>query len=48
MMAQILSQLLNDTLFKKQNKPRTQKVTENVLEYLQMPGTALLFKHQLQ
>jgi len=43
-----LSQLLNDTLFKKQNKPRTQKVTENVLEYLQMPGTALLFKHQLQ
>ncbi len=43
-----LSQLLNDTLFKKHNKPRTQKVTENVLEYLQMPGTALLFKHQLQ
>lgn len=44
-----LSQLLNDTLFKtsKPEKSRTQKVTENILEYLQMPGTALLFKHNL-
>jgi hypothetical protein len=41
-----LSQLLNDTLFKKQS--RTQQITNNVLEYFQMPGTALLFKHELQ
>jgi hypothetical protein len=40
-----LSLLLNDWVFKKHS--RTQKVTENVLEYLQMPGTALLFEHNL-
>ncbi|OQW92311.1 MAG: hypothetical protein BWK79_14920 [Beggiatoa sp. IS2] len=39
-----LAQLLNDTVFKGESS-RTQKVTENVLEYLQMPGTALLFEH---
>ena len=44
-----LSQLLGDTVFKNQQrkKNRIQKVTENVLEYLQMPGTALLFKNNL-
>jgi hypothetical protein len=38
-----MSQLFNDWVFKKHS--RTQKVTDNVLEYLQMPGTALLFEH---
>ena len=44
-----ISQLLNDTIFKNPSIPksRTQTVTENVLEYLQMPGTALLFKDNL-
>lgn len=44
-----LSQLLNDKVFKKhQTQYRTvQKVTDYVLEYLQLPGTALLFEHHL-
>ncbi len=44
-----LSQLLSDTVFKNQQieKNHIQKVTKNVLEYLQMPGTALLFKNNL-
>lgn len=42
-----LSLLLNDWVFKKHKaKSRTQVVTETALEYLQMPGTALLFEHQ--
>lgn len=44
-----LSELLNDMVFKngKRAKSRTQQVTEEILEYLQMPGTALLFEHNL-
>ncbi len=42
-----LSQLLNDTIFRQERYPRTQKVSEGFLEYLQMPGTALLFDYQL-
>ncbi|MDM8559863.1 DUF2279 domain-containing protein [Candidatus Parabeggiatoa sp. HSG14] len=41
-----LSLLFNDTIFKiQERKSQTQIVTENILEYLQMPGTALLFEH---
>lgn len=43
-----LSQLLDDWVFKNQEAYRTsQQVTETVLEYLQMPGTVLLFEHRL-
>jgi hypothetical protein len=43
-----LSQLFNDMLFKKNpTSSYTQLVTEQVLEYLQMPGTALLFDNSL-
>lgn len=43
-----LSQLLDDWVFKNQEAYRTsQQVTETVLEYLQMPGTTLLFEHRL-
>jgi len=42
-----LSELLRDTVFHKGDYPRLQKVSEGVLEYLQMPGTALLFDHLL-
>ncbi|EDN67248.1 conserved hypothetical protein, secreted [Beggiatoa sp. PS] len=41
-----LSQLLNDFVFKNNNS-RTQQVTEQVLEYWQMPGTALLVEDHL-
>lgn len=41
-----LSQLLNDWAFQPQDTHQTsRKVTEHLLEYLQMPGTALLFEH---
>lgn len=39
-----LSELLNDFVFGKKES-RSQRVTTNVLEYLQVPGTALLFEH---
>jgi hypothetical protein len=43
-----LSQLLNDILFKNQPKSSyTPLVTKQVLEYLQMPGTALLFDNSI-
>lgn len=43
-----LSQLFNDMLFKQNpTSSYTQLVTEQVLEYLQMPGTALLFDNSL-
>jgi hypothetical protein len=45
-----LSQLLDDLLFEKDEvseKSRAQQVTQGVLEYLQMPGTALLYEHNL-
>ncbi|NJO17084.1 MAG: DUF2279 domain-containing protein [Thioploca sp.] len=43
-----LSQLFNEMLFKTNLKSSyTQLVTEQVLEYLQMPGTALLFDNSL-
>jgi hypothetical protein len=43
-----LSQLLNDTLFKQNpTSSYTKLITEQVLEYLQMPGTALLFDNSL-
>ncbi len=41
-----LSQLLNDWVFKNDHTP-LQTVTENMSEYLQMPGTTLLFEHHL-
>lgn len=41
-----LSQLLNDLVFKN-SRSRSQQVTEQVLEYWQMPGTALLVEHHL-
>ena len=41
-----LSQLLNDFVFKNKSTS-TQQVTEQVLEYWQVPGTALLVKHPL-
>jgi hypothetical protein len=40
-----LSQLLNDTILK--SNTTTRKITNSVLEYVQVPGTALLFKHKL-
>ncbi len=40
-----LSQLLNDTILK--SNSTTRKITNSVLEYVQVPGTALLFKHNL-
>lgn len=40
-----LSQLLNDTILK--SNSTTRKVTNSILEYVQVPGTALLFKHSL-
>ena len=40
-----LSQLLNDTILK--SNTTTRKITNSVLEYVQVPGTALLFKHSL-
>ena len=48
-----LSQVLNDWVFKQKNatqnynKSQMQNITEGVLEYLQMPGTALLYEHHL-
>lgn len=43
-----LSQLLNDLVFQPQETYSTsRKITEHLLEYLQMPGTALLFEHSL-
>lgn len=43
-----LSQVLNDTLFRHNTVPSTtQKITNTTLEYLQMPGTALLYEHHL-
>jgi uncharacterized protein YfiM (DUF2279 family) len=43
-----LSQLLNDTLFKQNSTSSyTKLITEQVLEYLQMPGTTLLFDNSL-
>ncbi len=44
-----LSQIFNDAFFHENDRnlrSTTQKVTDGVLEYLQMPGTALLFDHQ--
>lgn len=44
-----LSQVLNDTIFHEYDhnqRSTTQKVADGVLEYLQMPGTALLFDHK--
>lgn len=38
-----LSQLLNDFVYKEKKPSR---ITEGLLEYLQVPGTALLFEHQ--
>ncbi|BAP57203.1 hypothetical protein THII_2906 [Thioploca ingrica] len=44
-----LSQLFNEVLFKQNpTSSYTQLVTEQVLEYLQMPGTALLFDNSLK
>jgi hypothetical protein len=40
-----LSQLLNDTILK--SNSTTRKITNSVLEYVQVPGTTLLFKHNL-
>ncbi len=40
-----ISQLLNDTILK--SNTTTRKITNSVLEYVQVPGTALLFKHSL-
>lgn len=48
-----LSQVLNDWVFnpknatQNHNKSKMQNITEGVLEYLQMPGTALLYEHNL-
>ena len=42
-----LSQILTDTVFRHNTTPsNTQKITTGVLEYLQMPGTALLFDYK--
>lgn len=43
-----LAELLNTTLFRNNATPSTtQKVVNTTLEYLQMPGTALLYEHHL-
>jgi hypothetical protein len=43
-----LNQILNDTLYRHQTQPSTtKKVLETTLEYLQMPGTALLYEYHL-
>jgi len=41
-----LSQLLNDTIFKNRNN-YSQKILENVLEYVQVPGTVWLLERSL-
>ena len=42
-----LSQLLNDFMFGADKLSRSQYVTEGILEYIQVPGTALLMEHHL-
>lgn len=42
-----LSEILGDTVFRNTRGGRAQRVTDTVLEYIQVPGTAALADHRL-